>query len=102
MAERERNGPFADLGDLAARAGVRRLTLEQLAWSGACDSLIGGLDTQAGAGRRSALWQLGLAAPALRIGGEPRAPASQSTQLALPLELPGRAEPAPARAAGSG
>ena len=82
VAERIRNGPFADLSDLAARAGVRRLTLEQLAWSGACDSLIGGLD------RRSALWQLGLAAPALSIGGDPQVPASQDTQLALALELP--------------
>src|SRR6202043_858531 len=42
VAERERNGPFRSLGDLAARAGVRRGTLEQLAWSGACDSLISG------------------------------------------------------------
>jgi error-prone DNA polymerase len=82
VAERMRNGPFSDLGDLAARAGVRRLTLEQLAWSGACDGLIGPLD------RRSALWQLGLAAPALSIGGDPLEPSSQSTQLALPLELP--------------
>jgi error-prone DNA polymerase len=76
VAERERNGPFASLGDLAARAGARRTTLEQLAWSGACDSLAGGRD------RRSALWQLGLATPA------ETAPTGQSTQLALPLELP--------------
>ena len=33
-------GPFRSLGDLAARAGARRATLEQLAWSGACDSLL--------------------------------------------------------------
>jgi error-prone DNA polymerase len=32
VAERERGGPFADLGDLAARAATRRGTLEQLAW----------------------------------------------------------------------
>ncbi|HEX7609407.1 MAG TPA: error-prone DNA polymerase, partial [Solirubrobacteraceae bacterium] len=82
VAERTRNGSFADLGDLAARAGVRRVTLEQLAWSGACDGLIGPLD------RRSALWQLGLAAPALSIGEDGPEPSSQSTQLALPLELP--------------
>ncbi|MEA2398066.1 MAG: error-prone polymerase, partial [Thermoleophilaceae bacterium] len=42
VAERERGGPFASLGDLAARAGVRRHTLEQLAWAGACDGLPGG------------------------------------------------------------
>ena len=40
VAERERNGPFASLAELAGRAGVRRGTLEQLAWSGACDGLM--------------------------------------------------------------
>ena len=97
VAERERNGPFASLGELAARVGCRRGTLEQLAWSGACDGLTAGplgvRDTQTGAGRRAALWQLGVAAPAETIGrpagrdGEP-APAGETTQLALPLELP--------------
>ena len=38
--------------------GARRTTLEQLAWAGACDSLAE--DGQ----RRTALWQLGIAAPA--------------------------------------
>jgi error-prone DNA polymerase len=81
VAERERGGPFRTLGELAARAGAGHLTLEQLAWSGACDSLI---DT-AGAAvarqeRRLALWQLGIAAPG-RVAGA-------GTQLALPLELP--------------
>ncbi len=41
-----------------ARRGRRRTTLEQLAWSGACDSL-----AEDGR-RRTALWQLGIAAPA--------------------------------------
>jgi error-prone DNA polymerase len=85
VAERERNGPFRSLGDLAARSGVRRGTLEQLAWSGACDSLMTGLDArdaQMGAGRRSALWELGLATPAATT------PGGESTQLALALELP--------------
>jgi error-prone DNA polymerase len=81
VAERERGGPFASLSELAGRAGCRRGTLEQLAWSGACDGLIGGSDTQTGAGRRAALWQLGLAAPAETTG------AGEATQLALPLEL---------------
>src|SRR6202167_4650013 len=40
VAERERGGPFADPGDLAARAATRCGTLEQLAWAGACDSLV--------------------------------------------------------------
>jgi error-prone DNA polymerase len=84
VAERERNGPYRSLGDLAARAGVRRGTLEQLAWSGACERL-----TRVG-DRRSALWQLGLATPAetsreQRADGEGEA---TQTQLALPLALP--------------
>jgi error-prone DNA polymerase len=74
VAERECNGPFQSLGELAARVGSRRKTLEQLAWSGACDSLIGR------EGRRAALWQLGIAAPGV--------PAGENTQLALPLALP--------------
>jgi error-prone DNA polymerase len=84
VAERERGGPFASLEDLAARAGVRRRTLEQLAWSGACDVLIGDGSVAAlgEQGRRAALWQLGLAAPA-----EPVGDGEESVQLALPLEL---------------
>jgi error-prone DNA polymerase len=76
VAERERSGHFANLGDLAGRAGIRRATLEQLAWSGACDSLLG-----AGQDRRTALWQLGLATPAETT------PSGEATQLALPIEL---------------
>ncbi len=72
VAERERGGPFRDLGDLAARTATRRGTLEQLAWSGACDSIA--------ESRRVALWQLGIAAP-----GEP---AGDAVQLALPIDLP--------------
>ncbi|HUA73918.1 MAG TPA: DNA polymerase III subunit alpha [Solirubrobacteraceae bacterium] len=74
VAERERGGPFTALGELAGRIGARRSTLEQLAWSGACDEIVGEV------GRRTALWQLGLAAPG-RVTGE-------DTQLALPLGLP--------------
>jgi error-prone DNA polymerase len=76
VAERERGGPFRSLGELAARSGCKRRELEQLAWSGACDSLLGEQD------RRSALWQLGLATP-----GE-TAPGGERTQLSLPFELP--------------
>jgi error-prone DNA polymerase len=82
VAERERGGPFSGLTDLAARVGARRKTLEQLAWSGACDGLMEGLD------RRSALWQLGMAAPAHAVGANQGEPAGDGTQLALPLELP--------------
>ncbi|HST34486.1 MAG TPA: DNA polymerase III subunit alpha, partial [Solirubrobacteraceae bacterium] len=90
VAERERGGPFASLGELAGRIGVRRRTLEQLAWSGACDEIIaaprsvagggGAMRALGGADRRTALWQLGLATPGHDAG--------EGTQLALPLELP--------------
>ncbi len=79
VAERRRGGPYTSLAELAARAGVRRRTLEQLAWAGACDRLLGGRE------RRKALWQLGLATPAERITDA--ATKGQSTQLALELEL---------------
>ncbi len=72
VAERERGGPFQSLGELAGRIGARRATLEQLAWSGACDEIVGEI------GRRTALWQLGLAAPGERV--------ADGTQLALPLQ----------------
>jgi error-prone DNA polymerase len=72
VAERERGGPFRDLGDLAARTATHRPTLEQLAWAGACDSL--------GGSRREALWQLGIASPGEQV--------DDAVQLALPIELP--------------
>jgi error-prone DNA polymerase len=83
VAEREQNGPFASLGELAARVACGRGTLEQLAWSGACDVLIGGSYAQR-ADRRTALWQLGIASPAETVGGS----SEEGTQLALPLGLP--------------
>ncbi|HEX5851932.1 MAG TPA: error-prone DNA polymerase, partial [Solirubrobacteraceae bacterium] len=93
VAERRRGGRFRGLADLAARVAVRRGTLEQLAWSGACDSLLGGQGVQTSvavdraemrpaltvADRRTALWRLGMAAPAETVG--------EGTQLALPLGL---------------
>jgi error-prone DNA polymerase len=85
VAEREQNGPFASLGELAGRIGARRRTLEQLAWSGACDEIateaaVGDRRSVAETGRRTALWQLGIAATGTG--------ATEGTQLALPLELP--------------
>jgi error-prone DNA polymerase len=82
VAERERGGPFRSLGELAARSGAGRRTLEQLAWSGACDGLAADAapGSLRGVDRRAALWQLGLATPGERMS---------STQLALPFELPG-------------
>ncbi len=72
VAERERGGPFRDLGELAARAASSRGTLERLAWAGACDSLA--------QDRRQALWQLGIAAAGEAV--------ADAVQLALPIELP--------------
>jgi error-prone DNA polymerase len=84
VAERERNGPFRSLGDLAARIGAGSRTLEQLAWSGACDCLTTGpaplTGSVGGADRRSALWGLGMAAAGRGAG--------EGTQLALGMELP--------------
>ena len=74
VAERERSGPYRGLGELASRAGARRDALELLAWAGACESV--GAEA-APAGRRPALWRLGVA------GG-----VGPNGQLSLPLELP--------------
>jgi error-prone DNA polymerase len=73
VAARSAGGRFRDLSDLASRAGAGSPSLELLAWSGACDSLVQG-------DRRVALWQLGVAAPGHDVPG--------GTQLALPLDLP--------------
>jgi len=77
VCERERSGPFRSVEEMAARAGAGRASLEQLAWSGACDALVEDLGAVA---RRTALWQLGVAAPGVRM--------SEGTQLSLALELP--------------
>jgi error-prone DNA polymerase len=51
VAEREENGPFADLRDLARRVGLSTAQLEALATAGATEGL--------GSGRREALWAAG-------------------------------------------
>jgi error-prone DNA polymerase len=53
VAERDANGPFGDVGDLARRAPLTRDGLEALVKSGACD----GFERP----RRDLLWELGLA-----------------------------------------
>ena len=73
VAARKAGGRFRDLADLASRAGAGSPSLELLAWSGGCDSLVDG-------DRRIALWQLGVATPGRDVPG--------GTQLALPLDLP--------------
>src|SRR5262249_39046640 len=40
VASREMSGRFSSVEDLSARAGAGRGSLEQLAWSGACDELV--------------------------------------------------------------
>jgi error-prone DNA polymerase len=74
VAERERGGPFRDAGDLAARSGAGRDTLERLAWAGACDELP----------RREALWQMGVVTPGRAVPG--------GVQLSLPLPAPAAPE----------
>jgi error-prone DNA polymerase len=101
VEERAAGGPFGSLGDLASRAGAGRPALETLAWSGACDALADG-------DRRRALWTLGIATPAHRVGSLGASPVGtgftsaaaarraadaakargEGTQLSLPLELP--------------
>jgi error-prone DNA polymerase len=77
VSVREDGGRFRALSDLASRAGAGSPSLELLAWSGACDSLVVGERRSA---RRIALWQLGVATPGRKVPG--------GTQLALPLDLP--------------
>ncbi len=77
VAARHEAGRFLSLSDLASRAGASASSLELLAWSGTCDSLVEGAD---GSARRIVLWQLGVAAPGRNVPG--------GVQLALPLDLP--------------
>ncbi len=70
VAARESQGPFGSLSELLARVPAARPSLEQLAWSGACDALAGG--------RREALWALGVGLGARHTPG--------GTQLALALD----------------
>jgi error-prone DNA polymerase len=87
---RRARGPFRSLADLASRAGAGRPALEKLAWAGACDALAlpaatnGSWAVANGHARRTALWQLGVAAAGERV------PAG--TQLSLPLAVPAAPE----------
>jgi error-prone DNA polymerase len=73
-AERDANGPFRDVGDLARRAQVSREALEALVRGGACDGL--------GARRRDLLWELGLATRPRSVEGT----RGEAKQLPLPLD----------------
>jgi error-prone DNA polymerase len=80
-AARDRDGPFRGIADLASRSGAGRDGLERLAWAGALDLIplgAGAPPAAEGAGRRDALWQVGIAPVGRR--------SAEHAQLALPLE----------------
>ena len=77
VAAREAEGPFEYPSDLLARVPAARPSLEQLAWSGACDCLAPRCGGQAG-GRRAALWALGVGLGGRNVAG--------GAQLALALD----------------
>jgi error-prone DNA polymerase len=83
VAERASGGPFASPGDLASRAGAGRPALETLAWSGACDALADG-------DRRRALWTLGIASPAHRVGSLGDSPVGTPLEVARATQVEGR------------
>jgi error-prone DNA polymerase len=79
VADRDRDGPYRGISDLASRSGASRGGLECLAWAGALDDLVRpDRDTSR---RRYALWEAGIARTGVRHEG--------GTQMALPLETPG-------------
>jgi error-prone DNA polymerase len=73
-AEREANGPYRDVGDLARRATVSREALEALGRGGACDCF--------GPRRRDLLWELGLATRPRSVEGT----RGEAKQLTLSLD----------------
>ncbi len=73
-AEREANGPFRGVGDLARRAQISRDALEALVRGGACDGF--------GPRRRDLLWELGLATRPRSVEGT----RGEAKQLPLPLD----------------
>jgi error-prone DNA polymerase len=73
VAERERDGSYRDVGDMARRAPVSRDELEALVRGGACDAL---------GRRRDLLWELGLATRPRTVEGT----RGEAKQLPLSLE----------------
>jgi error-prone DNA polymerase len=74
QSEREANGPYRDVGDLARRAPVSGDALEALVRGGACDGF--------GPRRRDLLWELGLATRPRSVEGT----RGEAKQLPLPLD----------------
>ena len=64
VAERDANGPFRDIADLARRSRLSRDELEALVKGGACDGF--------GSRRRDLLWELGLAFRPQSVPGNER------------------------------
>ena len=73
-AEREANGPYRSVGDLARRAPISRDALEALVRGGVCDGF--------GPRRRDLLWELGLATRPRSVEGT----GGGAKQLPLPFE----------------
>jgi error-prone DNA polymerase len=73
VEERDRNGPFSDVRELARRLQLDRDRLEVLVASGACDAF---------GERRQLLWDLGLAFRPQTVPGS----GGEQRQLALPLD----------------
>jgi len=78
VAERDANGPFGDIGDLARRASLSRAGLEALVKGGACDGF--------GRARRDLLWELGLVLRPQSV------PGTKGETKQLPLSLDPTAE----------
>jgi error-prone DNA polymerase len=83
VGERERNGPFRDIADLARRSRLSYDGLEALVKGGACDGFW--------KARRDLLWELGLVFRAQSV------PGSDGELKQLPLELEPTAETPPLR-----
>jgi len=76
VAEREGNGLYRGIADLASRSGAGLASLERLAWAGALDRV----PRDPSGDRRRALWAVG-------VTGNSRG-SRDGTQLALPIEPP--------------
>jgi error-prone DNA polymerase len=74
VGERDRNGEYVSIRDLAQRVSLSEAEIAALVESGACDSF--------GLKRRELLWQLGLVPRAQTVPGS----RGEEKQLALPLE----------------
>jgi error-prone DNA polymerase len=83
VEERERDGSFQSVRDLAQRTQLSEHGLETLIVAGACDCFGGSKeDPSSGSSRRQLLWQLGLVPRSHSVPGS----GGEEKQLALPLD----------------